>query len=93
MHDTGQDEGFETAAARLDRALGRLESSMRGLNGRMRAVARIEADTHRLVNERARLATDLDKMSAKAKRLDDSAHQVSVRLVEAMETIRGVLEK
>jgi len=45
------------------------------------------------VHERARLATELDKTAARAKRLDDSAHEVSRRLVEAMETVRAVLAK
>jgi hypothetical protein len=87
------EDGYEGASARLDRALGRLEASMRSLNARMRAQARIDVDTQKLVVERARLAADLDKASAKARRLDDSAHEVSVRLVEAMETVRAVLTK
>lgn len=66
---------------------------MRSLNSRMRAQARIEVDTQKLVIERSRLSAELDKVSAKARRLDDSAHEVSVRLVEAMETVRAVLTK
>lgn len=85
------EESYEAAALRLDRAFSRLEASVRSLNGRMRAHARIEADTVKLVNERARLAAELDKVSAKAKRLDDSAADVSRRLVTAMETVREVL--
>lgn len=93
MSDTGLEDGYEGASARLDRALGRLEASVRSLNGRMRAQARIDGDMQKLMSERARLATDLDRVSAKARRLDDSAHEVSVRLVEAMETVRAVLAK
>ena len=63
------------------------------LTGRIQRMKRIEVDTQRLVQERARLATELDKTSARAKRLDDSAHDVSRRLVEAMETVRSVLAK
>ena len=87
------DEGYEAAAARLDRAFARLEASVRSLNGRMRAHSRIEADTAKLVSERARLAGELDKASAKAKRLDDSAAEVARRLVVAMESVREVLVK
>lgn len=87
------EDNYETAAFRLDRAFSRLEASVRSLNGRMRAHARIEADTTKLINERARLATELDKVSAKAKRLDDSAADVARRLVSAMETVREVLAK
>jgi hypothetical protein len=87
------EEGYEAAGARLDRGLQRLEASIRALHGRIRARARAELDTQRLVNERARLAGELDKTSARAKRLDDSAHEVSRRLVDAMETVRQVLAK
>jgi predicted nucleic acid-binding Zn-ribbon protein len=88
---TASDEGLETAAARLDQALSRLEASVRTLNGRIRAHARIELDTQKLVNERGRLAGELDKVNARARRLDESAGEVSRRLVEAMETVRQVL--
>ena len=82
---------YETAAERLDRALARLEASVRSLNGRVRAHARIEADTQKLIAERARFASELDKASAKARRLDDTAAEVSRRLVVAMETVNEVL--
>ena len=82
---------YEAAAERLDRALARLEASVRSLNGRVRAHARIEADTQKLIAERARFASDLDKASARAKRLDDTAAEVSRRLVVAMETVNEVL--
>ncbi|MEO6015581.1 MAG: DUF4164 family protein [Devosia sp.] len=85
------DDNYETAAERLDRALARLEASVRSLNGRMRTHARIEADTQRLIAERAKFASDLDKVSAKAKRLDDTAADVARRLVVAMETVNEVL--
>jgi hypothetical protein len=82
---------YDTAAERLDRALARLEASVRSLNGRVRAHARIEADTQKLIAERARFASDLDKASAKARRLDNTAAEVSRRLVVAMETVNEVL--
>jgi hypothetical protein len=93
MSDNNADEGFEAAAQRLDRAFARLEASVRGLNGRVRAHARIEADTQKLVSERSRLAAELDKTSAKAKRLDDSSAEVARRLVVAMESVREVLAR
>ena len=82
---------YETAAERLDRALARLEASVRSLNGRVRAHARIEADTQKLVAERAKFVSELDKASAKAKRLDDTSAEVARRLVVAMETVNEVL--
>jgi len=93
MSDTELEDGITAATARYDRAMARLEQSVKNLGNRVRQHNRIEVDTQRLVHERARLATELDKTSARAKRLDDSAHDVSRRLVEAMETVRSVLAK
>ena len=85
------EDTYEAASERLDRAFQRLEASVRSLNGRVRAHARIEADTQKLIAERAKFAADLDKASAKVKRLDDTAAEVSRRLVVAMETVNEVL--
>ncbi|HEV7292392.1 DUF4164 family protein [Devosia sp. RR2S18] len=93
MSDTKREDGLQDANAQFERALARLDQSVRNLSSRLRQQQRIEVDTQRLIHERARLATELDKASARAKRLDDSAHEVSRRLVEAMETVREVLAK
>lgn len=93
MAENTLEDGFEGALARFDRAMGRLEASVRSLNGRVRAHARIEMDTQKLLGERARFAADYEKANARAKRLDESAHEVSRRLVDAMETVREVLAK
>ena len=85
------DNTYEAASERLDRAFQRLEASVRSLNGRMRTHARIEADTQKLLAERARFASDLDKTSAKAKRLDEASAEVARRLVVAMDTVNEVL--
>jgi len=90
-HET--EDRLAAAQDRFERALARLDGSVKGLRQRMRQLQRIEVDTQRLIHERSRLATELDKASARAKRLDDSAHDVSRRLVEAMETVREVLAK
>lgn len=84
---------LEAALARFDAALDGLEASLSRFETRQRTRARIEADTRQLIAERARLAADLDKATARAKRLDDSAHEVSRRLVDAMETVRAVLAR
>ncbi|ODT68074.1 MAG: hypothetical protein ABS75_21885 [Pelagibacterium sp. SCN 63-23] len=93
MSETELEEGLISASARFDRAMVRLDASLRDLNTRIQRHQRIEVDTQRLVHERARLATELDKTAARAKRLDDGAHEVSRRLVVAMETVRSVLQK
>ena len=93
MSDTELQDGLSAAQTRFDRAIARLEQSVTGLSNRIRQRERIDVDVQRLVHERGRLATELDKTAARAKRLDDSAHDVSRRLVEAMETVRAVLAK
>jgi len=85
------EDTFEAASERLDRAFQRLEASVRSLNGRMRTHARIEADTQKLLAERAKFASDLDRTSAKAKRLDEASAEVARRLVVAMDTVNEVL--
>ncbi len=81
------------ANERFERAVGQLETSIRSLNQRLRARAGDEAELRKLIADRARLSTDLDKANAKTRRLDESAHEVSRRLVDAMETVRQVLAK
>ncbi|WP_354059285.1 DUF4164 family protein [Devosia sp. 2618] len=93
MTETELEDGLNAANARFDRAMARLDQSVRNLETRLRQHHRIEVDTQRLVHERSRLATELDKTAARAKRLDDGAHEVSRRLVDAMETVRAVLAK
>lgn len=73
--------------------MARLEASVRSLNGRMRTHTRIEADTQKLLGERAKFQSEYEKASARARRLDESAQEVSRRLVVAMETVREVLAK
>ena len=85
------EDTYEAAAERLDRAFQRLEASVRSLNGRVRTHARIEADTQKLLAERARYASELEKVSGRAKRLDDASAEVARRLVVAMDTVNDVL--
>jgi hypothetical protein len=59
----------------------------------MRAHSRIEADTQKLLAERAKYQSELERQTARAKRLDESAGEVSRRLVDAMEAVREVLQK
>lgn len=87
------DGGLAASVERLDRALNRLETSVRALSGRMRSVARLEGETQRLAADRARLAGDLDRATARADQLDAVAGDVSRRLVDAMETVRAVMDE
>ncbi len=93
MAEQGDEESWAGASARFEQAVSQVEASVRALNQRLRARARDEAEVQKLVSDRARLATDLDKANAKTRRLDESAGEVSRRLVDAMETVRQVLAK
>ncbi len=92
MSDSQNSEGYNLAAERVERALARLEASLRGLNGRVRSIARIETDVKRLEEDRVALASELSRANSKAKKLDDAASDVSRRLVNAMETVKTVME-
>jgi len=52
-----------------------------------------EAEVQRMGADRVRLAGSLDDAEARCQRLENVNREVSSRLVNAMETIRGVLEK
>ncbi len=93
MSETELEEGLIAASARFDRALARLDTSTRELSARMQRHQRIEVDTQRLVHERARLATELDQTPVPVHQRAAGAHEVSRRLVEAMESVRSVLQK
>lgn len=84
-------EGYTIAGERVERALTRLDASLRGLNSRVRSIARIESDVKRLEDDRAALASELDRTNSRAKKLDAGAAEVSRRLVTAMESVKTVL--
>ena len=84
--------GVTQAAEKLSLAIDRLEATI----GR-RAGARVDKDSleieiQALGADRARLADLLDKSVAKATQLETINRDVSHKLVEAMETIRSVLQ-
>ena len=58
-----------------------------------RHVEGVDAELHRLGTDRSRLAQSLDAAEAKSARLEDANREVSRRLVAAMESIRGVLDR
>ena len=78
---------------RLGKALAALEKSadMRAEHDQVYAEA--EEEVQRLNADRARLAQELDNSETKGERLAGANHEVSRRLVSAMETIRAVLDR
>ncbi len=81
------------AIERLSKALSSLEDAVEARLERDRAVADSDAELQRMNADRARLAQEIDKSEARAKRLEEVNREVSRRLVTAMETIRAVLDR
>lgn len=93
MNEISGSDSYEVASERLDRALGRLETGVQGLGERAQSLAVVERDRQQLRVDRGRLATELDRVNEKVEVLDESAAEVSRRLVDAMETVKTVLTK
>lgn len=80
------------ASQRLDRALQRLDRAIDGQIEREAMVRDADEEVQRMTADRSRLAGELDSALARAERLERANREVSRRLVNAMEQIRGVLE-
>jgi septal ring factor EnvC (AmiA/AmiB activator) len=87
-------------AAAIDAALRRLEAALDLLEGAMESrlegaqqVTSLEHELHRLGTDRSRLAQSLDTAEARTAKLEDANREVSRRLVNAMESIRTVLDR
>ncbi|HSG94017.1 MAG TPA: DUF4164 domain-containing protein [Afifellaceae bacterium] len=80
------------AAEKLSLAIDRLEAAIGRQSGNRADKDSLETEIQVLGADRARLADLLDKSEAKAARLDTINRDVSHKLVEAMETIRSVLQ-
>jgi chromosome segregation ATPase len=78
---------------RMGKALASLEKAadMRAESDQVYAEA--EEEVQRLNADRARLAQELDNSETRGERLSGANHEVSRRLVSAMETIRAVLDR
>lgn len=84
--------GVDQAAKRLSLAIDRLEATIGRQAGIRVDKDSLETEIQALGADRARLAELLDQSEAKATRLDTINRDVSHKLVEAMETIRSVLQ-
>ena len=78
---------------KLDQAVASLEEAV-GLRLEREAVLLdTEAEVQRMGADRSRLADALDGAENKAQRLESANREVSRRLVDAMESIRAVLDR
>jgi len=87
-----QDGAVERALAKLSSALDRLEQATEARLERESSLADAETEIQRIGADRSRLAESLDAAEARAQRLEATNREVSRRLVDAMESIRAVLD-
>ncbi len=83
--------GVDQAEERLNLAIDRLEATIGRQAGVRADKDSLETEIQTLGSDRARLADLLDKSEARATRLAATNFDVSLKLVEAIETIRSVL--
>lgn len=82
----------ETIAV-LEKVVEALESAVDARLEREQGLAEAEAEVQRMGADRTRLAESLDSAEARAQRLESANREVSRRLVDAMESIRTVLDR
>lgn len=81
------------AFSQLNSALDKLEKIVDVRVEREAALGDAEAEVQRMGADRSRLAESLDAAQERAQQLEHVNKEVSRRLVDAMESIRGVVEQ
>jgi hypothetical protein len=82
---------IELAARRLTLALDALEAATERRQEADRGEASLANQVHALGSDRARLASELDEATARARAFETANREVVQRIDQAIETIRGVL--
>jgi len=85
-------QGIEAATRRLTEALDALEAAVERRCDADRSEAALATQVQALGDDRARLANDLDAVSARAKQLETANRDAVSRIDAAMQTIRDVIE-
>jgi chromosome segregation ATPase len=93
MSDIRSADSYEAASERLERALARLEAGAEVVAVKARKLETLQSETAMLTADKGRLSTELERVRDRTRRLDESAAEVSHRLIEAMETVKAVLAK
>jgi L-lactate utilization protein LutB len=89
MTETG---AIDAATKRLALALDALEAAIERRRESDRGEAALASQLHALGSDRSRLASELDQVTARSRRLETTNREVAKRLDTAMETIRSVIE-
>jgi septal ring factor EnvC (AmiA/AmiB activator) len=85
-------QSIDAATRRLTQALDALEAAVERRREADRSEAALAAQVQALGDDRARLAADLDAVSARARQLETANRDVVRRLDLAMQSIRSVIE-
>jgi uncharacterized membrane protein YccC len=83
---------IEIASRRLAQALDALEAAAERRGETDRSHDSLVAQIQALGNDRAQLASELDRAAAHSRGLEAANRQVAERIAAAIETIRGVLK-
>jgi ABC-type transporter Mla subunit MlaD len=84
-------DSVETASHRLALALDALEAAAERRDETVRNEQVLAMQIQALDNDRARLASELDQTTARWRWLEAANREVAQRIVQAIETINGVL--
>ena len=84
---------ISSSLEKLDKATSALESAVDVRLEREAGLVEVEAEVQRMGADRVRLAESLDGAEARSQKLEGANREVSRRLVDAMESIRGVLDR
>ena len=89
----GMADQLAAALKKLEAVSEQLEKAVELRLEREESLLQSEAEVQRMGADRARLAESLDNAEARAQRLESANREVSRRLVDAMESIRSVLDQ
>lgn len=84
---------ISSALSKLDQAIASLDKAVDARVLREESMLEAEAEVQRMGADRTRLAESLDGAEARGQVLENANREVSKRLVDAMESIRAVLDK
>ncbi len=87
-----KESSAKEALSRFSGALAALETSIDGYLDGNRAIQDAETEVQQVNADRGQLAEKLDKSEARSARLESINKEVSRRLVDAMESIRAVID-
>ncbi|OCW59324.1 DUF4164 domain-containing protein [Hoeflea olei] len=83
----------KAALEALNKALNQLDNEVDRQVEASRNSSEAAAELGRMIEDRSRIAVELDQAQDRSNRLEEANREVSRRLVTAMETIRAVLDR